>query len=462
LSRSSSTIALADNTDRASAPDTILRGRWLLLARSAWVLLVLLMMGIFVASLPVYFALFHTICSVAAQCANGQLSAKTAPVIHSLGLSLNTYAAIALSIKVATILVWLLVPALIFWRKSDDWLALLVALMFISISAANADNDLTMLTHLFSPSLAFFISACFNFLSTISFFLTFTLFPDGRFVPRWTRWVLPLALAWGIVNFFPALSPTLIVTLLGDVVWAGCFSLLALAQIYRYRQVSNPRQRQQIKWVAWSLALVISLALITGFVPQLIFPSLGQPDSPYQLFGTILGYFIFTLPVPLSFGVALLRYRLWDVDILINRTLVYGTLTVLLAALYAGLVIGLESLAEAITGRGSQQPVVLVISTLAIVALSHPLRRRIQNIIDRRFYRRKYDAARTLATFSATLRHEVDLATLREHLLAVVQETMQPASVSLWLRPPVQDGNHQAAWRAIPAGSSEGEAKEES
>ena len=207
--------------------------------------------------------------------------------------------------------------------------------------------------------------------------------------------------------------------------------------------------------------LLLARSVWSGFVLPLIFPSMNQPDSLYALFGTILGYFIFTLPIPLSFGIALLRYRLWDVDVLINRTLVYGTLTVLLAVLYAGLVIGLESLAGAITGQGHQQPVVLVISTLAIVALSQPLRRHIQNIIDRRFYRRKYDAARTLAAFSETLRHEVDLATLHEHLVAVVQETMQPASVSLWLRPPVQR-NHQTAWSVIPAGTTEGETKEDS
>jgi hypothetical protein len=452
LNRPSSVIAIADSTDRVSAPDTILRGRWLVMARSVWVLLVLLMMGIFVASLPVYFALFHTVCSVASQCASGQLSTKTAPVIHTLGLSLNTYAAIAISIKVVSVLVWALVPALIFWRKSDDWLALLVALLFITLGTSFADNDSSMLTHLVSPSLAFFINAYYNLISTLSFFLVFSLFPDGRFEPSLTRWTLPLALAWGIVNFFPALSSTLIVTLLGDVVWTGCTSLLAIAQIYRYRRVSNPIQRQQIKWVAWSLALVISSAIILGFALPLIFPSLNQPDTLYQLFTAFFGYFIFTLPLPLSFGIALLRYRLWDVDVIINRTLVYGTLTLLLAALYAGLVIGLESLAEAITGRGSQQPVVLVISTLAIVALSQPLRRRIQNVIDRRFYRRKYDAARTLAAFSQTLRHEVDLATLREHLVEVVQETMQPASVSLWLRPTptVQDGNRQTSRKAVP------------
>jgi hypothetical protein len=450
LSRSSSTIVLANSADRVSGPDTILRGRWLLLARSVWILLVLLMISIFVASLPVYFALLHSVCSVASQCASGQLSAKTAPVIHSLGLSLNAYAVIVVSIKVVSVLVWLMIPALIFWRKSNDWLALLVAFMFIAIIAADLNDDPVMLAHLFSPSLVFFISACYNFLSTLSFFLVFSLFPDGHFVPRSTLWVLPFALAWGIVNFFPALSSTSFVYLIGSVGWISCAGFLVIAQIYRYRQVSTFRQRQQIKWVAWSLAIVIFCEVIGGLVLPWIFPSLGPSDSLYQLFSLLIGYFIFTLPLPLSFGIALLRYRLWDVDILINRTLVYGTLTVLLAALYAGLVISLESLAEAITGRGSQQPVVLVISTLAIVALSQPLRRRIQNIIDRRFYRRKYDAARTLAAFSNTLRHEVDLTALSEHLVAVVQETMQPASISLWLRPSMRDENHEAKWRDIP------------
>jgi hypothetical protein len=131
------------------------------------------------------------------------------------------------------------------------------------------------------------------------------------------------------------------------------------------------------------------------------------------------------------------RYRLWDIDTLINRTLVYGLLVALLAALYAGLIIGLSSAADVLSGgKISEQPFMLVVSTLAIAALFLPLRKRIQAVIDRRFYRQKYDAEKTLAAFSATLRQEVDLAQLHEHLLTVVNETMQPAHVSLWLRQP--------------------------
>jgi hypothetical protein len=142
--------------------------------------------------------------------------------------------------------------------------------------------------------------------------------------------------------------------------------------------------------------------------------------------------------IPISFAVAILRYRLYDIDILINRTLVYVTLTALLALIYVGLIIALQSLLRSTINQNSD--VAIVVSTLVIAALFQPLRHRIQAIIDRRFYRHKYDAAKIVAAFSATLRQEVDLDQLREHLVAVVQETMQPAHVSLWLRKDEQRG----------------------
>jgi hypothetical protein len=181
---------------------------------------------------------------------------------------------------------------------------------------------------------------------------------------------------------------------------------------------------------------------VVYYSPLLLFPSLRAPDSLYFLLFKPIFTIVF-LFAPLCFGIAILRYRLWDIDVLINRSLVYGSLTVLLALIYFGLVIGLGSLVRLFTGQVSQSPVVIVASTLAIFALIQPMRHRIQRIIDRRFYRSKYDAAKIVEAFSATLRNEVDLTTLREHLLSVIQETMQPAHVSLWLRKPEREVKHE-------------------
>ena len=136
----------------------------------------------------------------------------------------------------------------------------------------------------------------------------------------------------------------------------------------------------------------------------------------------------------LSVSIAIFHHRLWNIVVIINRTLVYGSLTALLLAVYISLILTLQALVNAMTGKLSQQPLVIVTFTLVIAALFQPLRRRLQNIIDRRFYRHKYDAAKIVADFSSTLRQEVDLDQLRENLLAVVQETMQPSHISLWLR----------------------------
>jgi hypothetical protein len=173
-------------------------------------------------------------------------------------------------------------------------------------------------------------------------------------------------------------------------------------------------------------------------------------EAVYQFVSTPV-FLVVMLAIPLSIGMAILRSRLWDIDLLINRTLVYGTLTVILALVYFGLVLGLESLVRLVTGSISEQPLILVASTLAIAALFQPLRHRLQAVIDRRFYRRKYDAVRTLEAFSATLRQEVDLEQLRQELLSVVQQTMQPEHVSLWLPPPAQDRKDQTTWNSTSA-----------
>jgi hypothetical protein len=137
--------------------------------------------------------------------------------------------------------------------------------------------------------------------------------------------------------------------------------------------------------------------------------------------------------IPIAIGIAILKYRLYEIDLLINRTLVYGSLTAMLVAVYVGTIVLLQGLVRTLTGQESQLPI--VVSTLTVAALLNPLRRRMQGFIDRRFYRRKYDAAKTLEAFSVKLRDETDLDALRDDLVGVVRETMQPAHISLWLRP---------------------------
>jgi hypothetical protein len=174
------------------------------------------------------------------------------------------------------------------------------------------------------------------------------------------------------------------------------------------------------------------------FVAIKAFASLALQNQPLRvilLLLTLTAGALANALIPLSIGMAILRSRLWDIDLLIRRTLVYAALTGLLALAYFGSVLVLEGFVRLLTGQ-SQSQVVTVVSTLAIAALFVPVRRRVQAFIDRRFYRRKYDAARTLAQFGANLRDEVNLDDLSTHLLDAVDETLQPASVSLWLHRP--------------------------
>jgi len=356
-----------------------------------------------------------------------QPTLDSAQGLQELGLSLGTYATFTLALTLASVLLCLAVSAVIFWRKSDDWMALLVALGVVALGTLYVTFALQG-----NPSAWQVLAIVLNGLGNGVFFLVCSLFPTGRFVPRWTRWLLPCWVVSGMLFlFFREVS---FMYLVYNVVWLGEVVLLVTALFYRYRYASSPLQRQQTKWVIYG-GSVAGLIVVGLTVPLYLFPSLGQAGSFYQLV-IAPAYILAVLIVPLSTGLAILRYRLYDIDLLINRTLVYGLLTVLLALIYFGCVILLQDLVRGLTGQVGQSPLIIVGSTLAIAALFQPLRRRMQRIIDRRFYRRKYDAAKTLEAFNATLRNGVDLSQLSEHLLDVVQETMEPSHVSLWVRQP--------------------------
>ncbi len=271
------------------------------------------------------------------------------------------------------------------------------------------------------------------------------LFPDGRLPsPRWrpVAWlaalgiiglVAGLALEPGPLGDFPQIanpygveSPVVgAATLAANVLVGVCMVAAAISVIVRVRRAGRV-ERQQIKWLAYGGAVVVGLIFVAGVI------SIWSDTAAIA----VISLALFGLPV--FTGIAIVRYRLYDIDLLINRTLVYGVLTGTLALVYFGGVAATQAIFRTLTGQEEQPQLAIVVSTLVIAALFTPLRRRIQGFIDRRFYRRKYDAAKTLEAFSAKLRDETDLDALNNELVGVVRETMQPAHVSLWLRPPAE------------------------
>lgn len=412
--------------DQQSEAGTRLHGRRLALFWIGWLLLVAYTLGVFFGSLPFYFAHLQIVCT-SSPCIPGQPLASTVLLLHGFGLSLANYALLMIVLTILAAFIAFAVAGVLAWRKPDDWMALLAALALVMLVTANSTYRLLQV-----PSPWQVPTTLLNILTWSVIFLVFCLIPNGRFVPLWTRW---LPVIWLLGNLLALLFSQSQNSLLENAVWFGGLACLVVALIYRYRVISTPVQRQQTKWIVFGCSATILLAIVCNF-PPLLFPSFAQPGTLYDLALAAFNIFLL-LPLILCVAIAILRYRLWDIDILINRTLVYGSLTAILALVYFVSIIALQALFSVFTGHlssGPQTPVVIVASTLGIVTLFQPLRRRLQGIIDRRFYRSKYDAARTLTMFSASLQNEVNLNQLSEQLLAVVQETMQPAHVSLWLR----------------------------
>ena len=269
------------------------------------------------------------------------------------------------------------------------------------------------------------------------------LFPNGRLSsPRWrpVGWCAALgvisfvggsALNPGPLEEFPRITnpygvDSLIlgaVTIVGAILASASMVASAVSLIVRMRWAGRV-ERQQIKWLAYGGAVVVGAVFVSSVIATIWSENLGISLIIISLLG-----------VPIFTGVAILRYRLYDIDIIINRTLVYGSLTLMLALVYFGGVTVTQAIFRNITGQEELPQLVVVASTLVIAALFTPLRQRIQGFIDRRFYRSKYDARKTLEAFSVKLREETDLEALNDELMGVVTETMQPAHVSLWLRP---------------------------
>ena len=422
------------------------------LARGLWLVIFILQFVVFIAGLSGWFQGLQQVCAdTAREClARLALTPNDIQGLRAMGWSVEGYAWYVLLTRSALKFMGIIVGVLIFWRRPNDRMAWVASVYLIIGGDTSVAEALAGL----QPAW-WFLTRLLGCGGTVSFALFFYLFPTGSFVPRWTSW---LWLAWVPFNlglwFFPntALDVNQYDTwgvILFGVVFFGSF---LTAQVYRYLRVSNRIEREQTKWVVLAIVasligffMAISIVISRGGIERRLNPLFLLVDFGFSA----SGYFL-----PISIGIAILRYRLFDIDLVIRRTLQYSLLSGLLALTYFGLVVVLQSVFTAVSGSfgfAQDSPVVIVLSTLAIAALFLPLRRRVQGFIDRRFYRKKYDAQKVLAEFAATARDETDLDKLTARLVEVVEETVQPESVSLWLKPTAN-----SKWRSAVGGRSSG------
>jgi hypothetical protein len=409
---------------------------WLAAGRVALLVLAALTVGLYLASVPLKQTELRQVCLDPAPCDASALNSAQAARLRAAGLSLDFYAGYFVWTRPVIALFSWGIALLILWRRPREPMALLTALLLI-VFPTNGAGILKALPPAL-PALWFPVQLV-QYTAWQTFPVFFLLFPNGRWVPRLRSigWFLAVWLIAFIPGyFFPATPMVQLPNSLGFIFFPAMFGLCLLAQVYRYRRISTVLERQQTKWVVYGLALSLGGAAAAPLVLSLLAPgiSLSPPLTPADFVADAIMNGLLSLFLPVTLGVSILRFRLFEIDVLIRRTLIYSVLSAVLAGLYLVSVLGLQSLFGALTGQ-RESTLATVLSTLVIAALFVPLRRRVQQAIDRRFYRQKYDAARTLAGFAAGARDETNLERLSENLVQVVDETMQPESVGLWLKP---------------------------
>jgi len=406
-----------------------LRGRSLILARAVWIVVAALAASLFAAGVPAELALLHYPCPTA-RCTTGQLPTAGLRALEDIGLSLDSFAVYYAAIDAVFAGVCCTVAALIFWRKSDDRMGLLVSLALLTFGTATFVFTLEALA-VRHPAWKVPVDLL-HFLGLASFVLFLYLFPDGRFVTRWVRWVALVWVAWQLPRyFFPDwhLDPDAWYLWAEAAVWSATLGTAVYAQAYRYRRISNALQRQQIKWVVFGIASALSLFIGTNLALSAFAPA---PTSSRAVATVLIGdLFVYAamLLIPFSIGVAILRYNLWGIDVVINRTLVYGTLTASVVILYV-LVVG--GLGELLKLRGN-----LIISLLATglaAVLFAPLRARLQRGVNRLMYGERDDPYAVLSRLGSRLESTVAPGAVLPAVAGTVKEALKLPYVAIQLR----------------------------
>ncbi len=401
------------------APSAALPGGWLSLARAAWLVVAALTVGLFLAGLPVEFAQLQLGCPTAACASSGGLTPVELRLLENLGLSRNFFAAYGVALDVVLAGVYAAVAALIFWRKSADRLALFVALALLTFGTATHPSTMSALTAAYPvwrPPVA-----ALHLLGSAAFSLFLYLFPDGRFVPRWTRWVALIWIGWLLPRYwFPDWPPSgsdTWLAWLNLIVWSGALGAVVYSQVYRYRRVSNTVQRQQTKWAVFGIATALTGFLCVNVAVSAV--ALPAPASAGELATLMVGAALMygaLLLIPLSIGIAILRYRLWDIDILINRTLVYGVLTASVIGIYVVVVGALSALFQS---RGNLASSLLATGLVAV--FFQPLRDQLQRGVNRLMYGERDDPYAVLSRLGQRL----EAALAPEAVLPTIVESVK-------------------------------------
>jgi signal transduction histidine kinase len=404
--------------DAAASPqtldqaDTCLHGGWLMLARVGWIALTLLILLLSAIAIPRADALFQSICQPGTPCLSVQLTQADLHLLHQLGLWPGFLAAYQVGLDVGTLLIYSVLAALIFWRRSQDRMALFCAYCLVLTGGATYTGLLDVGLRSVAP-VWFWLVGVLELLGQVSFAVFFLLFPSGRFVPRWSRWGVPLIVlneAWYVffVNQFVGER-----SVLNPLLFAAQILGLVGLQIYRYRRISTRGERQQTKWVVFGFSLAIG-----GFVLLLIIGTfLLSPEARNSwvlnvlVEETVSGGLL--LLIPISIAIAILHSHLWDIDIIINRTLVYGTLTASIVGIYVLVVGYLGALF-----RTGGNPLISLIAAGLVAVLFQPLRELLQRGVNRLVYGQRDEPYTVISRLGqrleATLAPEAVLPTIVE------------------------------------------------
>jgi hypothetical protein len=417
-------MSLSTSINRLQLPQPILR--------LATGLLIIILLATWVGGLPYYIINLHTDPDIVLGIlfSNTWTPQALSAAAADLGIQASFLGWYWLGIEIVMMVGFCSAGLLMFFRKKDNF-GLFLSLIFILVG--------TRITGPVTFSLSFGLPWVFEineFLSVYSFLgfasLMF-LFPNGRFVPAWTAWLMPTLVLLAVVISQTG-RDSMSANITGFLGYMLSLSIGIASQVYRYRIVATPQEKLQMKWVLASIILYLIFGLS---LPVLNFNIVDHSRTPvaldlvewmalFVLLTVGLYLFIFAL------AIAVFRYQLYNIDVIIRRTLVYSIVTAALALVFFGSVVLFQSLFLTILGEQSQ--LAIVISTLAIAALFMPIRRRAQEMIDRRFYRRKYDTAQMLAAFRESLRDNLNLEDLNRDLHSVIQKTLQPSSQMIWFK----------------------------